>query len=223
MECREISRIGRRQTVGALLALGFALGACSAGPTDDSALAFNDEVTVSGGENIGRSVGVGTDPLHTTGDEAEDDLEDLADVAQSTGAEPAVAQPEAAEGGVSVAEAAADQTEGDEPIDEEQVAAEPEEGEAPEVGPVDGQDSELVGTTGVTARELMRNLAAELGGTPEILADPERTNDGGTFAFELTSDTGVRRVDVTFAYIASPDIADLIVGHEAIGVVVNQA
>ena len=131
---------------------------------------------------------------------------------------------------------AAEEPEVDEPVAdspaEEDAAVTEEPGEAATaevvetepVEPVAGADSELVGTTGVTARELMRNLALELGGTAEISAEPERTDDGGNFAFDLTGDNGaVRRIDVVFAYVTSPDNAELIVGHEATGVSIAPA
>ena len=80
-------------------------------------------------------------------------------------------------------------------------------------------DATHVGTFGVTAEHLMRELALAYGGQAEILGEPTRSETGGSFSFALTAVTvgeaDSNRVDVEFSYVADPDQPDMIVGHRA--------
>lgn len=84
---------------------------------------------------------------------------------------------------------------------------------------VSTDDATHVGTFGVTAEHLMRELALAYGGQAEMLGEPARTNSGGSFSFALTAvtvgDADANRVDVGFSYVTNPDQPDMIVGHRA--------
>lgn len=89
------------------------------------------------------------------------------------------------------------------------------------------EDPTHVGTVGVTAEHLMRELAIAYDGLAELLIEPERTDAGGTFSFSLTAtDAGLgggdtHRVDVEFSYVLDADEPAMIVGHRADSVVLT--
>jgi hypothetical protein len=84
---------------------------------------------------------------------------------------------------------------------------------------VSTDDATHVGIFGVTAEHLMRELTLAYGGQAEMLGEPARSADGGSFSFALTAvaiaDADANRVDVEFSYVTDPDQPDMIVGHRA--------
>jgi hypothetical protein len=75
------------------------------------------------------------------------------------------------------------------------------------------------GVQGVTAQHLMRELTLAYDGLGELLTEPERTANGGSFTFSLTDVTidgaDSFRVDVKFTYVNDPDEPAMIVAHQA--------